>query len=68
MSDTLPAALLKEINRNRDLVEIYRSIGLPGTIGAALITQDIREAEDALGAGDAVQMVKMLKVLRENQS
>lgn len=68
MNDTLPGALLKEINRNRELLEIYRSIGAPGAFGMALIGRDIKEAEDALGAGDAAQMVRLLKILRENQA
>lgn len=68
VSDTLPGALRKEINRNRELLEIYRSIGAPGAFAMALIGRDIKEAEDALAAGDAAQMVRTLKILRENQA
>jgi hypothetical protein len=59
--------LIEQMNRNRELVEAYKSIGIPGTFGAAMLTADIQAAEKAMGEGDTVAMLKCFAALKENK-
>lgn len=55
--------ILSEIKRCRGLVKIYESIPAGG-FGAAMIKEDILEAEQALASDDTVEMVRCLEALR----
>jgi hypothetical protein len=59
--------LIEQMNRNRELLDAYKSIGTPGTFGAAMITADIHAAEKAMGEGDTIAMLKCFATLKENQ-
>lgn len=61
---TLGDALPEELERCRELLEIYRTIPT-GFFGAAMINQAITEGERALDSGDLVQMIKAYESLRE---
>lgn len=68
MSDNLLTALTKEIERNAKLVQIYKSIGVPGMIGATLIQADIDAAQKAIAEMDTVEMIRVFKALQENEA
>lgn len=53
----------EQMNRCRELVKEYESIGPAGAIGAALIKQDIANGERALASHDVVEMVRAYKAL-----
>lgn len=59
--------LIEQMNRNRELLEAYKSIGIPGTFASAMITADIQAAEKAMGEGDTIAMLKCFAVLKENK-
>ena len=63
----LMEGLIKQINRNRELVSLYESIGPAGQFGATFIKQDIMEAEEAMGSGDIVAMAQCYETLKENK-
>ena len=63
----LMEGLLEEIDRNNILLEAYKSIGTPGTFGAAGITTDLKTAKEAIGSGDVVAMVRAYRTLQGNQ-
>lgn len=59
-------ALRKQIDRNRELVEIYKTIPTGG-FGKMMIERDIKLAEDAIAEQDTVQMIRLYGVLKGNQ-
>lgn len=61
-------ALQEELKRNRELLEIYQSIGQPGRFASVMIVEDIKNGETAINNYDTVAMVKALKSLRGNQT
>ena len=63
----LMAGLLEELNRNRELLTVYKEIGPAGMFGAAMITQDIEAAEKAIGSGDVVEMIVHYEKLKDNE-
>ncbi len=63
-TETLADALPKEIARVRTILGYYKEIGPAGMFGAALIEQDLREADHAAISGDVVRMIKSLTALR----
>jgi hypothetical protein len=67
MTETLPAALLGQIYRNKKLVKQYEEVGPAGTFGKLMLERDIKASETALCEGDTVAMIGWLKKLRENK-
>lgn len=67
MTNTLPETLLAEIRRNRELLDAYREIGPLGAFAYAAISADIERAENVLASGDAIEMMRWLQTLRENE-
>lgn len=63
----LMEGLIEQMNRNRELLEAYKAIGIPGTFGSAMIIADIQAAEKAMGEGDTVAMLKCFAALKENK-
>ena len=59
-------ALLKEISRNRELLEEYRKIPT-GWFGAAAIAADIKFAEAALASGDVIEVLKAYGRMENNE-
>ena len=53
----LMEALLKELNRNREILRHYEEIPA-GAFGAAMIRQSITAAEKSISDGDAVTMLQ----------
>lgn len=66
--ENLMQGLIREINRNRELLKSYKAIGQAGAFGAAFIETDIRNAEEAMGSGDVVAMMRCYKALEGNTS
>jgi hypothetical protein len=67
MSDSLGDALPRELQRNRQLLADYQSIGPAGNFGAAMIEANIRAAEQALASGDVIEMIRVYHELRDAQ-
>lgn len=63
MSENLMEGLLKELNRNREILVEYEKIPA-GFFGAAMIKQGIAIAEKAIGENDIVQMLKSYQDLQ----
>ncbi len=63
-TETLADALPKEMARVRTVLGYYKELGPVGSIGAAFIEQDLREADQAVMSGDLVRMIQSLKTLR----
>ena len=62
----LMEGLIEEISRNKELLEGYKEVGPVGEFGFAGISADIKAAEAAMGSGDTVAMVRICKILQEN--
>lgn len=67
MQDTnLITALRLEINRNKDLLDIYKTIPT-GAFAYKIINGEIAYAEKAIDEMDTVAMVLALQKLRDNK-
>lgn len=65
MAENLIDALLKEMNRVRELIKLYE--GLPdnaGWFGASLMKVAIQKAEKAISSGDVIQELKVYEELK----
>lgn len=62
--ETLADALPKEMARVREVLGNYREIGTAGAFAATFIERDLRAADEAVMAGDVVQMLRSLQTLR----
>lgn len=65
--ETLAEALPKQIARNLKLIQQYESIGPVGMFAKQMIAQDIESANKAIMSGDVVEMLRIYKVLEENE-
>ncbi|HEY3385782.1 MAG TPA: hypothetical protein VGK46_04690 [Saprospiraceae bacterium] len=61
------SGLLREINRNRELLHMYEEIGPAGVFGAMFIKRNINDAEKAIAENDVVAMVRAFKELQESK-
>ena len=61
---TLADALPLEMARVRVVLGHYKEIGHAGMFGAAMIEQDLRNADRAVMSGDVVGMLRSLKTLQ----
>jgi len=59
-------ALAKEIQRNRELLELYKAIPA-GVFGATMIDLDIKNAIDALASGDVIEMLEAYEAMKDNE-
>lgn len=58
--------LQQELERNRELLQIYR--GIPsGQFGAVMIERAIKNAETAMAENDVVKMMTSYKELKETE-
>ncbi len=65
MSESLADALPQEMARVREVLGLYKQIGPAGMFGAAMIEQDLREADQAVMSGDIVRMLRAYEALKE---
>ena len=64
--NNLPEAMEKEIQRNRELLDVYRTIPTGG-FGATMIARDIREGIAALASGDVIRILRVYEALKGNE-
>ncbi len=55
--------LQAQMNRCRELIKQYESIGPAGAFGKMMIQADIKRGESAIASGDIGEMVKACKSL-----
>ena len=67
MADNLMEGLIDELNRNRELLKDYESIGAPGMFGGMVIRKNIADGEQAIKDGDVVAMLEAYVELRSNK-
>jgi hypothetical protein len=65
MTDTLAAALPREMIRVAELMAEYHALGPPGAIASATMRAALDRACNALGDGDVVEMYRVYQRLRE---
>ena len=58
--------LLKQLNRNREILKLYEDIP-SGAFGAAMIRESILVAEKAIVDGDTVAMLRAYKELEDTK-
>ena len=58
--------LLKELQRNRELLELYKSISR-GKFGADIIEQKIKKAEKAIASGDVLKELRCYNELKKSK-
>lgn len=64
MSESLAEALPREQARVRRILGHFKEIGPAGMFGAALIEQNLREADAAVMSGDLVRMIRAYETLK----
>lgn len=63
---TLAEALPAEMARVRDeLIPLYQTIGPNGRFAIVLMKNDLKRAQEAIDAGDTVEMIRCLAALQE---
>jgi len=67
MSKSVGEDILIELKRNRELLQMYIEIGPAGSFGAAMINQDIDNAEKALSEGNIIEILKSYEKLKNNE-
>jgi hypothetical protein len=65
--ENLMDGLLKELNRNRELIKRYEAIGIAGAFGRIAIQRDIDMAEKAIKDNDIVAMIQAYAILHNNE-
>ena len=56
----------KECNRVREIIPMYKAIGISGAFGVAMMEASIAQAERAVATGDTVAMVRAHKDLESH--
>ena len=62
---TLADKLPEEMNRCRELSQVYANLGRSGAFGKAAIDRELAVAEKAAASGDVVAMVLACQKLKE---
>jgi len=65
--ENLAQGLVRELNRNRELLQEYKEIGEPGMFAATMIEDTIKRGEAAQGNGDVVEMLRVFAELEETK-
>lgn len=60
-------AILVELKRNRELLQMYKDIGPAGSFGYAMINMDIDAAEKALAENDVIAILQSYEKLKGNE-
>jgi len=63
----LMEGLIDEMNRNRELLKRYESIGIAGSFGRIAIGRDIAAGEQAIKDNDVVAMLRAYETLKNNE-
>lgn len=63
----LMEGLQKELQRNIEALEVYKSIGPAGAFGAAIIEAKIKEGQRCINEMDTVAMLSAYKALQETK-
>jgi hypothetical protein len=64
---SFPEVLVREIERNRELLETYKALpGDVGIFGGIWINRSINRAIEALASGDVVEMIKAYESMKDN--
>lgn len=63
----LMTGLLEEMNRNRELQQMYAEIGMPGMFGLAILKRLHSRAELAIATGDVIEMVAVFQEMKESK-
>lgn len=50
--------------RVREVLAVYRSLGVPGFFGATLIEDTLRRADEAAVSGDVIAMLRVYEEMR----
>ncbi len=64
--NNLPEAMEKEIQRNRELLDVYNTIPT-GIFAASMIERDIIKAISALASGDVIRILRSYESLKGNE-
>jgi hypothetical protein len=64
VSESLGEALPKELERAREILGMYQDAGPAGRFGAAMISQSIKQADEAIISGDVAAMIVVYKDLQ----
>jgi len=65
--ENLAQGLVRELNRNRELLSEYKNIGRPGMFAAVIIEDKIKRGETAQENGDVVEMLRVFSELEETE-
>lgn len=65
MAENLMSGLIQEMNRAREVLKMYEEIGPAGMFGCTVITQTIKETEQAITESDVVKMLLSYQKLKE---
>ena len=63
----LVVGLQQEIQRNTELLQVYRELGTSGAFGCAMIQAKLNTANSASASGDVVAMLKAYVELSETK-
>lgn len=66
-TENILETLMRELDRNRELLVEYKAIGPPGQFGASMIQQSIKRGERAIAESDTVAMIKCYEDLKTNE-
>ncbi len=65
--EKLAQGLVRELNRNRELLLEYKKIEQPGAFGAAIIEDKIKRGETAQENGDVAEMLRVFSDLENSE-
>jgi len=57
--------LTEELKRCKELLKIYKDVGMTGVFGATILNSKIKRAEEAIECGDEEEMLECLDALKE---
>lgn len=66
MEENLINALQYEMNRNRELLEIYRKIPT-GVFGVSILEKMLEQAENAINNNDVIEMLTAYQDLQKSE-
>lgn len=68
MSENLAEGLLREIRRNRKLLDFYKTLPPESSwFTTAMISASITRAENVMASGDVIAMLRSFNELKENE-
>lgn len=65
----LMEALLEEISRVKEMIELYKSLpGKAGILASRLMELDVKKAEEAISSGELIDMIRIFEALKKYQN